>query len=344
MGWCYTHPMRTRTIVASLGLLLLCSSAHGNDTFATLGAGGLVPLKTAQVVMESEDLQISSHQIVVRYVFRNITNRDVDAVVTFPLPDLSGGDVYNEPMTLPSASQLNFVDFTVTADGIQISPSVESRALLNGRDITGRLQAANLPVSVLLEPLNAGLLKLSPAERKRLETEELIVPGDFNPPLRSAGEHGWWAAWTMRVKFYWTQHFPAQQNVELAQTYRPVVGGSYVPANDSGRSSAKRYCGGPGALREIAQLKQRRPAKSEHDISLWERTFKYILTTANNWSGPVRQFHLTVLSDTPEDLALTCMPGLKKSGDKRYELSHSNWRPAKNLGLMILQTNKPEGR
>lgn len=115
--------MRTRIIFASLTLLSLFSSSKGNDTFATLGAGGLVPVRTTQVVMESEDLQISSHQIFVRYVFRNITNRDVEAVVAFPLPDLNGGDVYNEPMTLPDASQINFVDFTVTSDGREVSPA-----------------------------------------------------------------------------------------------------------------------------------------------------------------------------------------------------------------------------
>jgi len=278
--------MRIRIIIASIALLLHCSSSKGNDTFVTLGAGGLVPQKTTRVVMESEDLQISPHQIVVRYVFRNITDKDVEAVVAFPLPDLNGGDVYHEPMSLPDESQLNFVDFTVTSDGKPIPTSLESRAWLNGRDITARLEAAHVPVSVLVKPLNDSLAKLSPAEIKRLERQELISSEEYADSATGKMKRDWYAAWTMRVKFYWTQRFPAHQTVELTQTYRPVVGGSYIPANDSGNSNARRYCGGPEAFREIAELKQRHSTKSGDDISLWERTIRYILTTANNWAGP----------------------------------------------------------
>ena len=336
--------MRNRIIIAGIALLLLCSSSKANDTFATLGAGGLVSQKTTEVVMESEDLQISPHQIVVRYVFRNITDKDVEAVVAFPLPDLHGGDVYHEPMSLPDESQLNFVDFTVASGGKPISASLESRAWLEGRDITPRLEAIHLPVSVLVKPLNQALAKLSPAEIKRLETEDLIASEEYADSATGKMKRDWYAAWTMRVKFYWTQRFPAHQTVELTQTYRPVVGGSYIPANDSGNSSARRYCGGPEAFREIAEFKQRHPAKNQDDISLWERTVRYILTTANNWNGPIRKFHVTVLSDASEDIVLTCLPGLKRTGDTRYEVSHSDWRPTAEIELMILQAHKPDGR
>jgi hypothetical protein len=40
-----------------------------NDTLVTLGAGGLVPLRSGEIAMESEDLQVSIGQITVRYVF-----------------------------------------------------------------------------------------------------------------------------------------------------------------------------------------------------------------------------------------------------------------------------------
>ena len=60
--------------------------------------------------------------------------------------------------------------------------------------------------------------------------------------------------------------------------------------------------------------------------------------------GPIRKFHLTVLSDNPEDIVLTCMPGLKRTADTRYEVSHSDWHPTAEIELMILQTNRPEDR
>ena len=53
---------------------------------------------------------------------------------------------------------------------------------------------------------------------------------------------------------------------------------------------------------------------------------------------------MTVLSDNPEDIVLTCMPGLKRTADTRYEVSHSDWHPTAEIELMILQTNRPEDR
>jgi len=79
-----------------------------NDTNARLGAGGLVPEKSADIVMESEDLIISVHQITVRYLFRNTSDRDLDLIVAFPLPEVDGAAVANIPIFFPSPDPLNF--------------------------------------------------------------------------------------------------------------------------------------------------------------------------------------------------------------------------------------------
>jgi hypothetical protein len=334
--------MRAVTTRAILVLLLLSSTGRADDTFVTLGAGGLVPEKSTQIVMESEDLQISVHRVTVRYVFRNITEHDVEGVIAFPLPDLDGG-VFHGPINLPTKTQLNFVDFSVVGDGKPISTQIESRAFLDNQEVTARLRAAGLPVSVLLEPLNCALMKISPEKRKQLEREGLIVPDDFNPPLRCTGKEGWFATWTMRVRFYWTQRFPAKKSVTLTQIYKPVAGGSYIAASGDGSELVKPYCAGAEVLSEIERVKQQfHPLNSVvwWDVVWWERQINFILTTANNWSGPIRNFHLTVLSDNPDDITLTCSPRLKRVGATRYEFSQANFRPTCDLKLMILQANK----
>jgi hypothetical protein len=332
--------MHQRSICTIFACLLLLGRAQADDTMVTLGVGGLVPQKSTKVAMESEDLQISLHQITVRYVFQNTTGRDVEAMVAFPLPDLDGGTVYNEPVALPNETQLNFVNFSVTEDGKPVAARVESRAFLAGRDVTARLSAAGLPVSVLLEPLNDALMKISPTQREQLEREQLIMPDDFNPPLRATGRHGWWAMWTMRVRFYWIQRFPAHRTVTLTQTYQPVVGGSYIAADDDGSLTVRPYCGGAEVLREIEQIKRRHPARDSGDIVLWARAINFILKTANNWSGPIHKFHLTVLADDPGDIPLTCMRGLKRVGPTRYNLARSDFHPNEDLELIILQANR----
>jgi len=328
--------MRTAIIPPALILVLMCSVAQGNDTFATMGAGGLVPVKTTQVVMQSEDLRISVHRIEIHYVFRNSTEQDIDAVVAFPLPDLSGETLYYVPIRLPDKNSLNFLAFRVSSGGNPIPVEVESRAFLEGRDVTARLGAAGLPAAVLPDPLNVLLMRISPGEREKLVSEGLIEEVETGKP-------GWVSRWAMRIQFYWTQKFPAHQAVELEQTYQPVVGGSYITTNDDGSSAVKPYCGGPDTLRQIAEIKRRFPHSEDGDVILRERTIDYILTTGNNWSGPIRDFHLSVLTDDSDDIPLTCMQGLKRVGPTRYEFRQSDFHPNEELKLMILQTNKLEG-
>lgn len=166
------------------------------------------------------------------------------------------------------------------------------------------------------------------------------MPGDFDPPLQGVGTRGWWAGWTMQTQFYWTQHFPAKGKIELVQTYRPVVGGSYITTNDDGAGSIKAYCGNGDSLKKIKQLKSQYPAQKGSDVALMERTIQYVLKTGNNWNGPIASFHLSVVTDNPDDIVLTCMPRLKRVAPTRYELVRANYRPDHDLDLLILRANR----
>lgn len=266
--------------------------------------------------MEREDLEISVHQITVRYLFRNASDKDVDAVVAFPLPDLEGGLVEHEPLQLPDRSNANFVDFEVRVAGKPVAAKMEVRAFHEGREITDRLRSAGVPVSVVDAGLDAAAAKLPALQRAQFGKDELLVtddPGAANPR--------YWAWWTTKVQFYWTQHFPARVTVEVQHNYRPVVGGVFLVPVGGIASQVKPYCG--------SGVKTRRPVR--------ERRIQYILTTANNWSGPIRDFHLSVVADNPDDIVLTCMPGLKRTGPTRYEMTRSNFHPDREFDLLILQ-------
>jgi len=310
--------------------VLAASAANADDTRATLAAGGLVPVKSAQIVMESEDLQISVHKITVRYLFRNTSDKDIDALVEFPLPDLEGGD-FQGPIDIPDEKRLNYVDFRVSYNGRPVTTRMEARGFFKNRDITARLRADGLPVSVQYGTALAAIEKLGPAKREQLEREGLIY---------QLGFQDWYADWTERIKFYWKQHFPANNDIVLIQSYRPVVGGSYIGADD-GSSIVKPYCGGSDSIRRIAQAKHLlHPTDSEKYVNMIENDIDFILTTGNNWSGPIRRFHLIVNSDSPQDIVLTCMPGLKRISPTRYELTRTNFHPSTDLKLLILEPNK----
>ncbi len=85
-------------VLLAAACLLAGPSALANDSSASLGTGGLVLTKSADIRMASEDLSISRKKIAIRYEFANDGGKDVDTIVAFPLPDIATGDFYESPM------------------------------------------------------------------------------------------------------------------------------------------------------------------------------------------------------------------------------------------------------
>ena len=165
---CYTRACMQLGWALVLITLTAAPHARANDTNATLGAGGLVPAKSSAIVMESEDLQVTPHRITIKYSFRNVTNRDQDLIVAFPLPEMDGGAMANILIDIPSRDPLNFVDFEVFANGRRVEPKVELRAFFYGSEITGELRSLGLPLSVLDPDTTAAVGRLRPEQRASL--------------------------------------------------------------------------------------------------------------------------------------------------------------------------------
>jgi hypothetical protein len=188
--------------------------------------------------------------------------------------------------------------------------------------------------------MKAAIGKLTTGRRNQLEKQELIGATQLGLPGSSKVDKDWWPWWEMQVRYYWTQHFPARGAVEVVHTYTPISGGSYIMFGDDGLSSVQPFCGGTDSLTKIKEGKARLPKRGINEIAFYERRIQYILTTANNWNGPISKFHLEVESDRPEDIMLTCMPGLQKTSPTRFELDRTDFRPDRDMDLLILQANE----
>jgi len=320
--------------LAILGVLIAWP-VFADDTSVTLGAGGLVPMKSSDNTMESEDLQISTGRIEVKSLFRNNSDRDIVTLVAFPLPELDGGLLRTSIVLLPSGGSVNFVDFALKVNRRATATKTDLRAFWEGQDITTHLRSLGLPISVLDKGMDAAIGRLAPAIRRGIEKEELIIP--INDPHES---RKWSPEWANHVNFYWSQRFPRKSAIEVEHTYRPVVGvGDRYRDIDQG-FTVKQYCGGPDDVDRIEREKRAHPEKHELDTIWTENYINFVLKTARNWAGPIGRFHLTVLSDSPNDIALTCLPGLKKASPVRYELRYSDFRPDRDLDLLIIQFGK----
>jgi hypothetical protein len=115
-----------------------------------------------------------------------------------------------------------------------------------------------------------------------------------------------------------------------------VVGG-YAAYNDFIESDEIRNCTAPDVHTKLRELLKRHPPDKSGTPALLYGRVQYILTTANNWSGPIRKFRLTITPPGPEDLVLTCVPGLQRTAGG-YEVQRTNFRPDRELDLIIYTT------
>jgi len=274
---------------------------------------------------------------------RNDTTAPITLHVAFPLPVLpvdtpAGFDLLNPAGTstahnihLPSASRPNFVDFRVWADGREVVPEVEIRAVLpSGRDIAARLRdigAADLllhPKILIVGDPDYGI------DRRLLHDLQNLgaVTGDAGgaAPL-----------WQTRVTFHWQQIFPPGVTV-IEHSYRPVVGASFVTLENDvwtggpirTESLEHAYCLDRAAKQEINRLQQDGGLLSGQYLD-------YVLSTGANWAGPIGLFHLAVDNGSAAVVALCSDVPLHRSGKTRLEGQKANYTPSKDLRVLWVQ-------
>lgn len=323
-------------VAAASAVALLTSAASANDSTAELRAGGLVLIRSDVIDMVSEDLFLSTKEVRVKYLYRNTSNADVTTRVAFPLPEI-GWEFGEAPVALPNPASANFVDFRTSVDGQDIPLEVEMRAVLDsGLDVTERVKAAGLPFLVTdFDGWTAVEKTIALPLAKQLRDEGVIWL-DLDPDTGAISYLR--PAWNLRTTFHRMQTFPAGKDVVVEHVYKPVVGGSvgasYIYAEKDEKAAIKAdYC--IDAQFDAALNKLKKSAGTDSMIS--ERTLGYVLTTGANWAKPIGTFHLTVEKDDPAQLMTLCAPGLKKTGDTRFELTRKDFSPEQDISIMLLQ-------
>jgi hypothetical protein len=316
--------------------LLFASQTLADDSSAALGAGGVVLTQAADVRMAKEDLYVSPDKVRIRFEFANDSKNDINTVVAFPLPDIDANQYYEEPLGDMTADPVNFVGFTVVADGKRITPQVEQRAIYKGRDVTATLAALHIPVNVISQTNIQMLNSLKPAQIAGLEKAGLADHDSGD------GEH---PHWIIRTKFFWNQKFPAGKTVVLEHSYQPVSGGTFYtsmdlkdnPKDQDSRHWNTNYCVDSTTLKAITARIGSKTGKPEDGGNMEARTTDYILMSGNNWKGPIGHFHLTLDKLKPANILSLCWDGnLKKSGATTFDFTADNYAPPRDIHLLVL--------
>lgn len=112
----------------------IASPALANDTMAEVKTGGLIFAQSDDVSMAEEDLFISASEVRVDYVFENSSDKDVESLVAFPMPDITGQVDNNSAISDYDSD--NFLHFSTVQDGRPITAKLQQRVVSLGIDVT----------------------------------------------------------------------------------------------------------------------------------------------------------------------------------------------------------------
>lgn len=285
-----SHPNAPGAVARTAGAALLAAglalatgtTALANDGYAEHGAGGLVFVEAPDGLhLASEDLTIGVDRVRVAYRFENRSGRPITATVAFPLPDIAPG---HPDEAMGGLGEIADMDFRTVVDGHPVSYRTTRQALgcIGGTWIdaggsslsccadydwdSGACTPAGATPDVTDALSSLGLL--DDADPMHLSARLAELAPDVLEPLAQRGAvqrmgGDTWPNWVLRIRHVREQTFPAERPVEVVHTYAPVPGAAVWGPNDIGGAD-----------------------------TIW--AVRYILRTANTWSGPIDRFSLTV--------------------------------------------------
>jgi hypothetical protein len=104
----------------------------------------------------------------------------------------------------------------------------------------------------------------------------------------------------------------------------------------------QHFCMDPPTLSRIHKMlaaAEQRDEKAKQSIGdmLQITTTEYILSTGNNWKGPIGRFHMTLDKLKPENTLSICWNGLKKTGPTTFEFARTNYAPDRDVRMVVLR-------
>jgi len=338
-----------KRIIAATALLAFAPSASANDSSAAVGVGGLELRQNDSISMDSEDLFISRQLVKVKYRYTNRSNKDVETLVSFPLPSIPWGIApYLSEQGYPDWNNLRF---STKIDGKAATLTRVDRVEVNGKDVSARLKQLGWPVDYwenyeFMEKL-IGL----PEQQKAAALKEGLLRRPADDPNSVE------PAWQLVTHITRKQIFPAGKTITVEHEYMPVAGGSVGGAlvaeyrkNPETRFAdyAKQYCIDRPFLAGFdkayaAKLKTYAAKGVDYaGVPHMEHWVSYVLKSGANWKGPIKDFRLVIDKEKPDNLLSFCGTGVKKISPTRFEVRKTNFEPSSDLDILIVEFFDPE--
>lgn len=307
-------PIHIRALMGSLLALLVSTATFANDS--SFGdANGSITLKyQPHISMDKESLFISEAEVRVDYLFTNTSSQELIVPIAFPMP----------PMFFGSADHSSIDNFTLKVNG-KTQPTEHRLVaqLADKTDITAELKQLGWGIDEVAYFVESGEVpKGKPALPKEWLDEEQQI------------------AFTLSDYFVWEQTFPAGQSVSISHSYTPSLS-TGIP--DTANSIIDTYTE-LACLDESAKqgIRKRNLIVKQDDEDVeygveWSH-LSYILVTANNWQGAIKDFKLTIKKSQPTDLISLCFDGeLKKTDPLTFEFQQKQFTPTQDLSILFIR-------
>ncbi len=336
---------RRLVVLLSFALLVL-----GNDGSATsTPAGGIQLTREPRISMEKERLTIRKSKITVEYEFLNTSDRDITTEVAFPVPP------YQSDFDHGTA---DMEDFRVWVGGQTVKYQIEAKAVLGSKDHTALLEGLGVDVATFghLYARELGdslsLYSLDIQKLPRLRQIELVRAGLID-------REGKIPTWTVHKMYHWKQTFPPHQILRIRHEYKPIVGIAYA-TSEVVRSEEQKLSDGvsisEACVDQPLQKTLLAGSKTNDEYLAGIRAYwiDYILTTANTWKTPIKDFELVIERPNAAEIAIErareqavrflvslCWDGkLEQRDPDHFIAKKTNFVPTKELRVMFFEVPK----
>lgn len=321
-----------KNLVAALVAAVLSGYTLANDTTARVGAGGIEFLKSHDIHMLQETLEISPKLITVRYRFRNESDTDIRATVAFPMPPYG----WNPGMSALDVNERPMRSFEARVNGQPVATRMLRQARIGNQDVTSNLRALGLSDVQIFDTFGDAREDgdgLTPRQRRGLQA------------LAKSRNADWLVAETV----LWEQVFPARRELLVEHQYVPFVGLVYsspfqrgfgmvggsnlVPssAREPAKSAAEA-CVQDGAQQAVDKRVRDLAASSPEWVNLSLQDVEYVLGTGRNWRGPIGDFRLVIRKESPDQIVSLCFPGkAARTSATTLEFRQANFVPHDKL-------------
>lgn len=308
--------------------LIIGLYTYANDTSGTvLPTGGVVFEKQDGIRMVTEALYIRPGQIEVNYLFKNTTDKDITTQVFFPLPEMPA------VQTFPQGDLAHDYRFKLWVNQKPTHYQTHWSTTQDGQDITADTSALFVrPEEFITErELHNRIQKLS-ADKQKILQDKKIIHWDWILDY-DKGETEVWAMagekeWQKQISYYWEQTFPAGQTVHIRHTYTPTGMTTNVgtPFSECVAENSEKY-------QEFIYIPKNERKYSWEHLNAQEYV-EYILTTANNWQGPIENFNLLVESPLK---SVGCFDGKEFYAEKYFAVNRQNYTPEWDISVDFIE-------